>query len=90
MMTAWFQSDIGGAARCEGASLLQSYRFGVGAAAGLCPAATDDTAFIDDHATDRRVRRDPPEPALRQRKGMAHVADIGVSRRRRLVRVRAR
>ena len=49
----------------------------MGPAAGLGPAACQHAAFSDQDAADRRVGRDLPTAAARQRQGRLHVAAVG-------------
>ena len=60
MMGARLQRDMGGGALGERTGLLQGADLGMGAAAGLGPAATDHDPIPDQNATDSRVRPDIP------------------------------
>ncbi len=90
VMATGFEGHIRSAAACRRSGFFQRHRFGMWPSAWLSPAAAHNPAFIDDHTAYSRIGRNLSRATLRQRKGVAHMTDIGISRRRRLGQVRAR
>jgi hypothetical protein len=66
VMRARFERDIKRSAACRLASPAQGFDFGVGPAARLSPATTDDFAVFHDDRPDRRIRPGSTEPAAAQ------------------------
>ena len=76
MMGAGLQRHIGRGAARGLARHVQRHAFGMGAPAGLGPAAPHDAAIPDDDAAHRRVRPDIAQTPRGKAQGMAHVADV--------------
>ncbi|PAV71766.1 hypothetical protein WR25_16227 [Diploscapter pachys] len=75
-MRAGFERDIGCGAACGVARLRERHRLGMRAAAGLGPAATDDTIVADDDAADIGIGRGAAARALGERERGGHPARI--------------
>ncbi len=73
MMRTRLQRDIGRGAARRLPRHLQGHRFRMGTAAILCPAPADNLTRLDDNAADRRIGRDPAQPAPRQAKRISHM-----------------
>jgi hypothetical protein len=64
-MAARFETDIGSGTASRQTRSAQRFGLTMRASPGLCPAATDDFAAIDNDATDRGVGPDCAEPTAR-------------------------
>lgn len=76
MVGAGFEGDVGGGTLGEGTGLLQRADLGMGAAARLGPAATDDQPILDDDATDGGVGPDIAKAPRGKAQGVGHVVGI--------------
>ena len=64
-MAAGFETDIGGGTASRQTRSAQRFGLAMRASSGLCPAASDDFAAINNDTTDRGVGPDCAEPAAR-------------------------
>ena len=79
MMGARLKRDIGGGAACQRTRLIQRAALGMGAAAGLGPATTNDLARAHQHAADRRIGPDIPHAPRRKTQSVGHMVEIAHS-----------
>ena len=80
LVGAGFQGDVAGGALRAGAGAGgagERFALGMGPAAGLGPAAADDSPLPHQHAADRRVGPDAAEAAPGERQRKRHEAAVG-------------
>ena len=79
MVGAGFQGDIGGGALRGVPGLFQRADLGMGAAAGLGPAATDHDPAPDEDTADGGIGPDIAKAPRGEAQGMGHVVGVGHS-----------